>query len=1266
MHTEMYDSAIVNCRIILAVFLLAALLFVGGASALYSGGPSDVTTDNGVVQLTYADDYCIEANSAIKGDAEREQALAAVMAKYQNEVSALEYNSRIIYFIEGYGANTTAGSRSSAMCVVVIDGIIKFVSTYSATLPDMAVESNTVLDGVCRANPCWHNYTAKIYDDENNLYTPCPALKMQDISVMENSMVTSEVNNYSASSLTPYNIHWTGYSYDRVNQKDVASAGCLLVGKIISGMLTANKCSEYDRFAYIVGFAANTYYNNSKGLWFGDTMKNAPHTLGNYDYHSGTPVSVNDLENINSSIVVIDRAYGYEQNGTAKKYLLDKYNNNMTYIIKVLGYDPNITKKYEDSSITAPSGSCGDDLTWTLNTDTGVLEIDGTGDMTDSYSGWRDYCSSIKTISLGSGVTSIGTGAFVNCTALTSVSIPDSVTSIGYGAFLSCTALTSIPIPDSVTSIGESAFFSCHALTSVTIPDSVITIGNKAFLDCSALSTVTIGNSVTSIGNYAFSSCPNLEQVDLKNAVDLSNVGPGAFGDNSYSAMKSGSSIYVSDEDAAALFIAGVNYYAPSTTIVVPESSTTMYNGTCGNNLIWTLNTDTGVLEIEGTGKMTNYYYGRPGWYQYRNNITTVSLSSGVTSIGESAFSGCTSLTSAIIGNGVTSIGDHAFDGCSSLTSVTIGNGVTSIGWWAFWDCTALTSVIIPDSVTSIGRYAFWDCTALTSVTIGNGVTSIGDSAFDGCRSLTSVTIGNSVTIIGYNAFYSCSSLISVVIPDSVTSIQGSAFSDCSNLTHVIIGNGETSIGDRSFSGCVNLASVSLPEGVTSIGMFAFSDCTALASVVIPDSVTSIRQYAFSHCTALTSVDIGNGVISIGESSFSGCSNLTSVIIGNNVTTIEFDAFRSCRSLTSVIIPDSVTSINSDAFSGCSSLTSIIIGDGVTSIGWGAFSDCSNLQIVDLSDTTALSSVGRYAFGSWSNNAMKSGSVIYVSNKDAAALFIAGTNYYAPNTRIIVGKPVQNITYIIQYDANSGTGNMTDQTFTYNKTQNLSANTFVKNASVFSGWATTIGGHIVYTDGQSVRNLLTTDGATLILYAVWSKNTNLNISDFSLPLSAGWNFISVPKTLNSTENTAGYLFGNVETNNKNILGYNTQTGTWVPILDKNEIIQPLNGYWIYSANSTIISLTLMLGPTPHYAKTLYHGWNAIGLSADAQPSPDIALACLGSSWKTVIPWNLSTGMYESAIVNEGSGANSPDHLMTLGNGYWLYVDSQSTLTALTA
>ncbi len=587
------------------------------------------------------------------------------------------------------------------------------------------------------------------------------------------------------------------------------------------------------------------------------------------------------------------------------------------------------------------------------------------------------YCFRLTSVTIGYSVTSIGDYAFYDCSNLTSVVIPDSVTNIGAYAFYSC-SLTSVTIPNGVTDIGDSAFAWCESLTSVTIPDSVISIGNEAFYYCKSLTSVTIPDSVTSIGTGVFQECKSLTSVTIPDSVTY--IGNSAFqGCSSFTSVTIPDSVTSIGDDA-------FRSCSSLTSITIPDSVTSI-----GDNAFDACSSLTSITVDENNKYYSNDEYGvlfnknKTELIQYPigNERISYTIPDSVTSIGDSAFYRCSSLTSVTIPDSVTSIGVGAFYGCSSLTSVTIPDSVTSIGGYAFVYCSSLTSVTIPDSVTSIGDYAFAICSSLTSATIGDSVTIIGEGIFSGSSNLISVTIPDGITSIGVYAFHNCSSLASITIPDSVTSIGDSAFGDCSSLTSVIIPDSVTSIGDYAFAWCESLTSVTMGDGVTSIGYHAFLDSYNLTSItvdenneyyssdeygvlfnkdkttliqypignartsyVIPYSVTNIGDRAFDGCSSLTSITIPDSVISIGDEAFRGCYSLTSVTIGDGVTSIGNNVFLNCYSLTSVTIGNSVTNIVEGAFRNCSSLTSVTIPDSVTSIGEYAFRGCSSLNDV--------------------------------------------------------------------------------------------------------------------------------------------------------------------------------------------------------------------------------------------------------------------------------------------------------------------------------
>ena len=200
---------------------------------------------------------------------------------------------------------------------------------------------------------------------------------------------------------------------------------------------------------------------------------------------------------------------------------------------------------------------------------------------------------------------------------------------------------------------------------------------------------------------------------------------------------------------------------------LVVESGAKLTGGAAGDGsgVTWQLteNTDdpsTYTLTIRGSGAMEDYQTSssRP-WNNFRDQITSVVISPGITSIGDCAFTLFSKLIHVDIADSVISIGDRAFSYCSSLTDIKIPQSVTYIGGVVFRECTNLSSITLSNNITSIGPFAFEKCTNLTSITIPGSVTAIGPNAFEDCTNLTSITIPGSVISISWNVFDGCTSL---------------------------------------------------------------------------------------------------------------------------------------------------------------------------------------------------------------------------------------------------------------------------------------------------------------------------------------------------------------------------------------------------------------------------------------------------------------------------------------------------------------------------
>ncbi|MBO4979360.1 MAG: leucine-rich repeat domain-containing protein [Clostridia bacterium] len=230
-------------------------------------------------------------------------------------------------------------------------------------------------------------------------------------------------------------------------------------------------------------------------------------------------------------------------------------------------------------------------------------------------------------------------------------------------------------------------------------------------------------------------------------------------------------------------------------------------SGTEDDGLAWSLDTDSGVLTVSGTGKMKNYNVpGAAPWSAYSDSIKTLKVESGVASVGR-----------------------WAFADCSALESVTLPEGLTAISYGAFEDCVALKTLVLPSTLKSINYGAFQNCKSLVSVELPAGLTALEGKAFAGCEKLESVNLPKGITELKWGVFEGCKALKNVPIHDGVKNVDSYAFKDCESVRNVTLPMTLKSIGVKAFEKCVSLVKLVISSLKTWIG----GDATT-----IPDSTT--------------------------------------------------------------------------------------------------------------------------------------------------------------------------------------------------------------------------------------------------------------------------------------------------------------------------------------------------------------------------------------------------------------------------------------------
>ncbi|MDY5935369.1 MAG: leucine-rich repeat domain-containing protein, partial [Oscillospiraceae bacterium] len=399
---------------------------------------------------------------------------------------------------------------------------------------------------------------------------------------------------------------------------------------------------------------------------------------------------------------------------------------------------------------------------------------------------------------------------------------------------------------------------------------------------------VVIEEGVKSIGNYTFYKCRNFTSISIPDSVI--SIGVGAFIDcNGLESIK-------------------------------VDEKNTVYDSRENCNAI--IKTETNEL-ISG--------------------CKNTKIPDNVTSLGNSAFSGCSDLTCINIPASVTSISSSAFDWCSGLENIKVDENNTIYD--SRENCNAIIktetnelisgckATVVPDGVKSLGDFAFDGCSGLTSINIPAGVTSIGNYAFGWCSGLTSINIPDSVTNIKDYAFIKCSGLTSINISDRVTSIGKSAFRECGGLISINIPDGVTSIETYTFNECSGLTSIKIPDSVTNIGSYAFENCPNLLITNFPESLETIHYTAFKDCTKLNNY---TGTISCGIKAL--CGGIT-VALNNKFCSISVKG-TPIEQLEKLYIPVDIEVVSDNAFAKCTSLKEVTIGNNVKRIGSNAFANC--------------------------------------------------------------------------------------------------------------------------------------------------------------------------------------------------------------------------------------------------------------------------------------------------------------------------------------
>ncbi len=643
------------------------------------------------------------------------------------------------------------------------------------------------------------------------------------------------------------------------------------------------------------------------------------------------------------------------------------------------------------------NGKCGGEgdgsnITWSFDTDTGLLKFEGTGKMANYgpdgnlLCPWHRHANDILSVEIGNGITTIASCAFYNCRNITSVVIPEGVTTIGDSAFSACDNLKEIYIPSTVARIGTRTFSLNIGLEKITVSENnpvfhsdgncIIEAATKTLLSGCNTSVIPTDGSVTAIGDWAFSGCKKLSSIVIPNCITSIGENPFVFCDN-------------------------------LSTVIFGEGTTTYYNrdlncfiSTNESKLIAICKN--GVIPTDGSVTTIG---ARALSYA---PIPSINIPSAIAQIDAGAFSGSSfekvfflspdviiddgadiPASTVIYGDAGSTAESYAQAHGNTFAKVLYSGSANTIEWRIYDN-----RVMLLSGTGSTGKYnnskrpwaEYED--SFSDVVVGEGITELGDKTFNAYKKvLKSITLPNTLEYIGASVFSDCTALTEIKLPNtSLTGIGNSAFGGCTGIKHFHIPETVWSM-HNSFSGCKGIESITVDwmstyyraeDGILynldkSEILFVYSlDGTTLT---IPKTARNIQSSALDTCTELerfeceegsTYYTAADGVLyantSQGKMLAMAPKKLAGkLVVPDDVTIVRQNAFNSCTLLTEVQLPASLTKIDGATFRFCSSLAKINIPESVTYIGQRAFEGCSSLPEV-LTIPKSVKYIGEYAF----------------------------------------------------------------------------------------------------------------------------------------------------------------------------------------------------------------------------------------------------------------------------------------------------------------